>query len=419
MIGKKNKLFENTIMLYMLTFSNYFFSFISVPYQTRILGAEIYGKLGFAVAFMSYFQLFLDFGFLLSATETVALYRNDKIKLSRILSSVCWCKMILTLISGAILIGLCLSVTRFSDDVLLYVLYFVSVAINSFMPDYLYRGLEEMRIITIRTVLIKLFFTCAIFVFLKNPEQYYIVPILNILGNGIALMGVYIHVKKNLKLKLVKVTMKEVWDMMKKSSTFFYSRIASSVYSATNTFIMGFIYGDNSAVVGYFTSADKLITTGKQGITPICDSLYPYMVRKRDFKFLKKIMYIGIPIMTVGCAGVMIFAEPICTIIFGADFSEAGKYLRALAPTVWCSFPAMMLGFPVLSPMGLAKYANISNVFGAVIQIIELILLFLIGELNALTICLATCITEIATLIFRATVVWIYRDRLKGEEQYR
>ena len=83
MIGKKNKLFENTIMLYMLTFSNYFFSFISVPYQTRILGAEIYGKLGFAVAFMSYFQLFLDFGFLLSATETVALYRNDKIKLSR------------------------------------------------------------------------------------------------------------------------------------------------------------------------------------------------------------------------------------------------------------------------------------------------------------------------------------------------
>ena len=148
---------------------------------------------------------------------------------------------------------MCLSVTRFSDDVLLYVLYFVSVAINSFMPDYLYRGLEEMRIITIRTVLIKLIFTCAIFVFLKNPEQYYIVPILNILGNGIALMGVYIHVKKNLKLKLVKVTMKEVWDMMKKSSTFFYSRIASSVYSATNTFIMGFIYGDNSAVVGYFT----------------------------------------------------------------------------------------------------------------------------------------------------------------------
>ena len=69
--------------------------------------------------------------------------------------------------------------------------------------------------------------------------------------------------------------------------------------------------------------------------------------------------------------------------------------------------------------MGLAKYANISNVFGAVIQIIELVLLFFIGELDALTICLATCITEIATLIFRATVVWIHRDRLKVEEQHK
>ena len=416
MKDKKGKLFENTVMLYLLTFSNYFFSFISVPYQTRILGAEIYGKLGFAVAFMSYFQLFLDFGFLLSATEMVALHRNDKDMLGRILSSVCWCKFVLTLISGSILTGLCLSVTRFSDDVLSYVLYFISVAINSFMPDYLYRGLEEMRIITIRTVLIKLFFTGTIFVFLKQPDQYYVVPILNIFGNGFALIGVYIHIKNKLNLKLVRVTVNEVWDMMKKSSTFFYSRIASSVYSATNTFIMGFVYGDNSAVVGYFTSADKLITTGKMGITPVSDSLYPYMVRKRDFKFLKKIMCIGIPIMTVGCAVVMYFAETICAIIFGAEFSDAGKYLRTLAPTVWCSFPSMMLGFPVLSHMGLAKYANISNIFGATIQIIQLVVLFLSADLTALTMCTATCITEVATLIFRATVVWIYRDRLKVEE---
>ena len=37
-----------------------FFSFITVPYQTRVMGNEIYGKIGIATALMMYFQLFLD-----------------------------------------------------------------------------------------------------------------------------------------------------------------------------------------------------------------------------------------------------------------------------------------------------------------------------------------------------------------------
>ena len=79
----KNKLLlKNTVMLYILTFSNYLFSFITVPYQTRILGPEIYGDLGFAMSFATYIQLFLDFGFILSSTEEVARHRDDKEELN-------------------------------------------------------------------------------------------------------------------------------------------------------------------------------------------------------------------------------------------------------------------------------------------------------------------------------------------------
>ena len=88
-------LLTNTIMLYILTFSNYFFNFITVPYQTRILGPINYGRLGFATAFMVYVQLFLDFGFLLSATEEVTNHRNDKKRISQIFTTVCCCKLIL------------------------------------------------------------------------------------------------------------------------------------------------------------------------------------------------------------------------------------------------------------------------------------------------------------------------------------
>lgn len=55
--AKSKVLVKNTVMLYLLQFSTYLFSFLTVPYQSRILGPEIYGILGVAGAVMIYFQL--------------------------------------------------------------------------------------------------------------------------------------------------------------------------------------------------------------------------------------------------------------------------------------------------------------------------------------------------------------------------
>ena len=227
------------------------------------------------------------------------------------------------------------------------------------------------------------------------------------------MLGVMWHLKKKVGLSIVRVSFKEIKHTFVTSSTFFYSRIASTVYSTTNTFILGLMYGNSSKTVGYYTSADKLITTGKQAITPITDSLYPYMIRRRDFRLIKKLLLIGMPILTLGCIVVGAFAEPICGILFGEDFTQAGVILRLLCPVVWCAFPGMMFGFPVLSPMGLSKWANISNIFGAAVQIILLIILYAGNILNVYTICIATCITEVLTLLFRLVVVWKNRTKLK------
>ena len=159
MNSKKGILLKNTIMLYILQFSTYLLSFIVVPYETRVLGPEFYGKLGVAMSIMVYFQLIIDFGFILSATEDVSRNRDDKDYLRRIFSAVTLSKLVLTAISFVVLLVLCQLISRWHDDLVFYVLFFAATAVNSLIPDYLYRGLEEMTAITVRTVLIKLFFT--------------------------------------------------------------------------------------------------------------------------------------------------------------------------------------------------------------------------------------------------------------------
>lgn len=145
---------------------------------------------------MIYFQLVLDFGFLLSATEEVAKKKQDKKELSKIVERVFVCKTGLIIVSSVVLMGMCYNIERFRSDWKLFALYFIAIAINAYMPDFLYRGLEEMKAITIRTVLIKLFFTVMVFVLLKDQSQYYLVPFLNILGNAGAIIGVMLHLYK-------------------------------------------------------------------------------------------------------------------------------------------------------------------------------------------------------------------------------
>lgn len=413
----KNKiLLKNTAMLYILTFSNYLFSFITVPYQTRILGPEIYGKLGFAMSFAMYIQLVLDFGFILSSTEEVAKKRDDKKELGKILSAVTLCKGFLGVLSFIVVNILCFSVSRFQEDILLYELYFVWVFINSLLPDYLYRGMENMSVITYRTVAVKLFFTVMIFVFLKNPSQYYAVPILNIIGSLGAVIWIYFDVYRRLGIRFERVSVSYFGYTLKRSFGYFLSRIASTVYGATNTFILGFLYPTGN-IVGYYTSADKLVSTARSAFSPISDSLYPHMVKNKDFKLVKKILLILMPVIVAGCTVVWIFAEPFCVFLFGKEFRESGDILRFLMPVVVITLPSYIMGFPVLSPMGLAKYANISTITGAVVQCVGLAIAFLLNALTVKSICIVTCITEFIVLLFRCIVV--FRNRHIFQKEHR
>lgn len=223
---KKNKLLiKNTLMLYVLQFSNYIFSFITVPYQTRILGPSFYGKIGLATALMVYFQLFTDFGFILSATEEVALSRDNKKIISKVYTSVTALKTIFGFFSFIILGIVCAASVKFREDSLLYFLYLVGTIINSFLPDYLYRGLERMSDITYRTLFIKGLFTILIFVFLKRPEDYIVVPILIGIGNLIAVVWSNWHVQNRLEIQFLKISRNDIGITFKKSASFFYQEL--------------------------------------------------------------------------------------------------------------------------------------------------------------------------------------------------
>lgn len=413
---KHGTLLKNTMMLAILQLSTYVLALVAVPYETRVLGPEVYGILGAATAIMVYFQLVIDFGFMLSATEEAASHRDDKDHLRRLLTCVTLSKIGLAVVSCAILMILCQVIGAWEGRSGLFLLFFLSTVCTSLMPDYMYRGLEKMTAITIRTVIIRAFFTICIFIFLRGPEDLWVIPVLNIIGNGIAMVFAYVDLARRFRIRFVKVGVNEIKGHMKKSSVFFLSRIATTAYTSLNTIILDMITASGGAT-GYYTAADKLITTGRNVLSPISDSLYPYMARHKDFKMVKKVLLIALPPITLFCAACFVWAEPLCKFFLGPEYGPAGTVLRAMLPVGVVTLPNYVLGFPTLGAMGLSKYANYSVIFGSVLHVINLLILFLTGNMNMLSLAILVSVAECAILLFRIVVIVRHRDCMKSKEE--
>lgn len=413
---RKNVLAINTIMLYILTFSNYIFSFMTVPYQTRVLGPEIYGTLGFVFSTMGYFQLIMDFGFTLSGTAEISKIKEDKIRVSCVCESIIIGKSLLFLGCIIVMAILCLYVPQFAKNKSVFWICLIYTFTNTLIPDFLYRGMEEMKPITYRTILIKLIFTVGVFVFVKSSNDYLWIPYLYLIGSFVAVIFAYIDVRRRFNLTLVKVEYQDIFIRLKESFPFFISRIASTVYGATNTVLLGLQYSGKSTL-GYYTSADKIVSLARTGSSPIADSLYPYMINNKDFKLVQKLLRILMPFIVIISIILFIFAPQICVIIFGREYIKAAIPLRGLIPIIILVLPSYIMGFPMMTPLGIAKYANLSVILGAVLQVVLLVFLWIMNILNIFSICIATSITEIFVFCFRYILVTKAIKRLNQENK--
>lgn len=400
---RRGGLLENTVMLYILQFSNMALGLLTQGYQMRVLGLDNVGVLSAAQYATNFFQILIDFGFIYSATAKVSRFREDKNVLNKVLTCVILAKAMFMAVSFLILFAFIAPTLPDMSQVLVYAFYLISVCTYALLPDFMYRGLEQMSTITIRAVAIKFFATLMIFLFVHQPGDYFLVPLFTAVGNLGAIVFVYWHLFRRVGIHFCRVTWREIWVELKDSSQFFLSKVAASINSNLNGILLNSLAGP--AATGLYANADKVIGAAKSGMSPIADSLYPHMMKHKNFCLIKKAMLIVYPVILLGCAVVFLFAEPLLVFWLGAEGSQVVLPLRLLIPVAVFSFPNYVLGYPTLGAMGLAKYANIAVVFGTAVYLLGALLLWFTVGINLVTLCLLTSVTEGSILAFRLVVI--------------
>lgn len=410
-ISNKNKglsvVASNTIMLYIMQISGYIFPLFTFPYLARTLSTNYYGMMTFVTSTMIYFQMLIDFGFILSATKECAIYRDDKGKLSEIFSSVVISKCILSLIGFAVLMVMIKFIPSFEDKGTFTILYYLTVVTTILMPDYLFRGLEQMKTIMSISIIGKFIYTVSIFIFIKSESDYLLIPILIVASNILVFFVTYREIRK-VEVKFVKCSCKTIFNTMKESATFFVCKIVSTAYSASNVFLLGLVISNSSLAI--YGVANTIINMIKSLFSPIADSIYPYILREKNFKLIKKIILYTMPIICLGTILLYVLAKPIVLILGGSKYIGAISVLRMMLPLVLITLPSCLLGYPVLGAMGKMREANLSVVFGSVFHICALAILFTTKTLMVKTVIIATIISETIILCSRVYYILKYKE---------
>lgn len=326
---------KNFFSLSVLQAITYLLPIIILPYLFRVIGPEKFGLIAFAQAFVQYFMILTDYGFSISATKEISLCQNESIKVSRIFSSVMTAKIGLALVSLLMLGTIVYLVPKFRHDWLVYVLSFGAVVGNTIFPVWLFQGTEKMKHIADLNILSGVLITIFIFLFVKKPEDYLLVPLINSAGLVLTgLLGQYI-VFRRLGISFRFPGYTSLQQQLKAGWDIFISNVAINAYTITRIFAIGLL--TNNTITGFYSIAERLaglcqtfpLASFSQALFPRLSKIF-HKSKARAFRFMQKIQQITVNISILCLPLIFLFAHPIVRTVCGGDYHETVVSLRLL-----------------------------------------------------------------------------------------
>ncbi len=401
----KKRLIENFFSLSVLQGANYILPLITLPYLVRVLGPEKFGLLAFAQAFIQYFNILTDYGFQLSATREISIHRENKEKISEIFSSVMIIKFALLVLSFIIMTVIVFSFEKFRKDWLIYYLTFGMVIGQVLFPVWFFQGMEKMRYITFLNITAKLIFTVCIFIFIHQVSDYIYVPLINSLGFLVAgIIAIWIVVK-TWKVRFY-LNLDNILFLLKYSFQFFLSRAVITLYTNTNSVVVGLFLGYKE--VAYYDITYKIVNTIRQPWHILNTTIYPYMSKKRNIKLLKKILKISFFTALITFMTFEVIAKDIMLYIFGKKIIESVFYSKILIIILPIISVHIFLGSSVLVAQGFPKYFNLSNILASILYILFIGVLCIFNKVSLVLIIYGMVFVDLFILTYRAYFVYKY-----------
>lgn len=309
---------------------------VTVPYIARTLSIENFGLINYSQAFIGYTSLLINFGFDYTSTREIAANRGNAKKISEVFNATILAKVLLILLSAVILFPAIYITPKFSEHADVYIATFLVNIGFVLMPNWLYQGMERLSYVALFSFGIRLIFTGLIFLLVKSNADYLYIPLSTAIGQTLIGFVSFIIAIKLFAIKPYIAKLKLVFRYLREGLPIFASTIAVNLYTTTNLIVLGFMVSDT--IIGYYAASSKLILIFVSAVMfPVSLTLFPFIGKKLSISHesgmnaLRKATYlVGCATFILSCC-ILLLADYIINLIYGAQFSAAADSLRILA----------------------------------------------------------------------------------------
>lgn len=348
-------------------------AFITTIYLARVISPEGFGILGYTTAFVSYFLLFVDFGFDVISVKNIA---NDKSLISKYVNNIISFRILL-----AILFFIILAVVIFFLNETLIIKFAllltgINLFVQAFTAEFVFQATEKIKYLSIKVIVKNVIILALVLFFVRNFSDVLLVVGISVFANfamNIWLLNKYTKIFEKYNWLVDRKFLKALF---KESFPLIISSFMIVIYYNLDMIMLGIIKSQRD--VGIYNAAYKIFMIGLIPLAAIVKIFLPSLSKIKDSVLLKStIKKYGIMMLASGglIASVIYFsADQSVTIIFGSEYRNAIVPLMILALNILVISVNVFFGNP-LTVWGKQKVYAIAITFGAVTNIILNILL--------------------------------------------
>lgn len=372
---------------------------ITIPYVSRVFGAEYLGIYSYTNTIAQYFVLFAMLGLSNYGNRAIAIARENKEVLSQTFCDIYTMQIATGVCSLVIYIVYAIFFSKefriYSCILSLYVLSSV------FDISWLFFGLEKFKLTVTRNFFIKIVSVVCILLLVKSKDDLWLYTLIFALSSLLSVIVLWPYAKN--EVKFIKPSYQRIKAHIRPNLVMFIPVIAISIYKYMDKLMLG---NASKIEVGYYDNVEKIYTIVMGFITSFGSVMLPRMSNmagKASDKNIKDTIAISmrfvIGLSTALAFGIVAVAEVFVGVYYGPGFEACKNIMVFMAPTVLFQAWANVVRTQYLIPFKKDFVYVVSVISGAIVNFA--INWLLIPKLGAIGAVIGTVASEVIVAIFQ------------------
>ena len=371
---------------------------ITIPYTSRVLGAENIGVYSYTLSIVTYFVLLGNLGMTTYGRREIAYNNEDVYERTKTFFEINILRLLLlSFMAITYIVSFC-----FTNQYIVYFKLLIFELIGSFFDiSWFYQGLELFKKTSIRNCLVKILSVLLIFLFVKSKNDLWIYILIYCLSNLLGNITLWLGIKKYLtKINAKELNYKKV---ILASIGLFIPQLAVQIYTMVDKTMLGSILSDKS-ITGYYDQEEKIVKIFITIITSLGIVLQPSMAKNRnnskkidkyvDISF-KYVLFISLPMIF----GIISVSDSFIPIFLGEGYNQVIYIIYTLSPIMIFIGLSGITGPAYLIPLKKTGVYTKSVLIGACTNVI--LNMLLISKFKAIGAAIATVLSEFIVLIIQ------------------